>query len=55
MFSHPILIRTALALVLMVTLVVLADGVAYQEVIQAAGATTSQPAAAVVQTAGAAE
>ncbi|MGH1575573.1 hypothetical protein ACRAWG_39355 (plasmid) [Methylobacterium sp. P31] len=50
--TRPILIRVALAVVLMAALVALADGVARHELRQAASTTVSLPAAAVVQTTG---
>lgn len=51
--SRPILVRVALAVVLMAALVALADGVAQHELRQAASATVSLPVAELVQTTGA--
>lgn len=51
--SRPILVRVALAVVLMAALVALADGVAHHELGQATSATVSLPVVEVVQTTGA--
>lgn len=51
--SRPILVRVALAVVLMAAFVALADGEVQRELQQATSATVSLPVVEVVQTTGA--